>query len=243
MNKTHLGFAVVIVLLIFMGVCYYLSKPIARHIVDKIESAGTNEFELVEITIDEIPPSDVVRAILFYSSGHKLDFRLSSRSKSLPDLYAVKFVDFSVIGDPNEVREIIGRNIPSAWVIGSPDDVKKITNDFRNATRCRSRAACILTDVLWLLSIPLQPIRNTLYKDFRYVYLPSAAWEYYIAGHQMVMTGFTEQWAIFITKSRGYALKFGTEEGPPIRVFGPDYYSSRLGKYLMSLYKKANKHF
>ena len=48
------------------------------------------------------------------------------------------------------------------------------------------------------------------------------------------------RWAIFTTESKGYMLKF-VYDGKIDEIYGPDYYSRKAYKDLMSLYNNAKK--
>ena len=74
---------------------------------------------------------------------------------------------FSVIGDPNGVGKIVGRNIPSDWVIGDFNDAKKLTNDFKNATRCKDLTAKISSAFLGTLRSYLCPLWGKSPRLFR----------------------------------------------------------------------------
>lgn len=205
-----------------------------------------SKFELVKITIDEIPASRV-KAILIYPVNIDI--------KKIPsDLDREKIITnfsqcignwrlpsdlndtvFSVIGDSTEVGRIIGRNIPSDWEIGDFNDVKKITNDFKNASKCKNLSTKISNAFLGILNI----IYILCGKDFPFY--GSEAWDYYYnGGIQTVRTAFEKHYAIFITDYRGYALKFAYEDKVD-GIFGPDYYSRKVYKDLMSLYEKTGK--
>jgi hypothetical protein len=208
-----------------------------------------SQFELVKITIDEIPVSRV-KAILIFPAN--IDVKkipphlnkekvINSFSQGISNWRLPSDLNdtvFSVIGDPNEVGKITGTSIPSDWVIGDFNDVKKITNDFQNATRCKNFSARYLTIILGIYDFVF-----ILWGGNPTDYFGSEAWDYYYnSGVQTVRTDFIKQYAIFITDYRGYALKFAYE-GEMNGIWGPDYYSKCLHKDLGLLYNKKNKNF
>lgn len=78
-----------------------------------------NEYQYSEVTIDNIPKSDIV-AIIFSDSN---------------DLKNAKSI--MLIGEPDEVRQLLGWNIPFTEIVLDYCYVKKITDDFRNTQRTK----------------------------------------------------------------------------------------------------------
>jgi hypothetical protein len=243
-----------VIFICFMGVCFSLLALLiifwGAHIFKKDYLGSYNPAALVNegqwkqdihetnnfakwITIDEIPASEVKAIALvnyYYIHG----------CKSCKEAMAIDINDverFEVIGEPTEVWRIIGRTIPSDWAIGDSCDMKKIMNDFRNATRCKEIVPKLSDGILstFLAYVPIlggNRFEVSVAWDFYNIILHGSSvkdvyWEFPADGY-----------AIFITESREYALKYGIDEST---IYGPDYYSSRLRKDLASLYKNKNR--
>ncbi|MGD0784229.1 MAG: hypothetical protein ABR969_00230 [Sedimentisphaerales bacterium] len=186
------------------------------------------------ITIDEIPPAMNIRAIFLFNNYYFFGCK-SCRDSKIIDMNAIE--KFDVIGDANEVKMLIGRNVPANWVIGDSNYVKKITNDFISSTRCKNIVPKFFDGVLSTL-LAYIPIGNH--------FEISVAWDFYKGINQgspikKMYSGFpADGYAIFIADSKIYALKYGIDERT---IYGPDYYSKKLYKDLKMLYNKKNQSF
>ncbi len=197
------------------------------------------------ITIDEIPPVSDIKGVILLDSYYVKPFG----SRETPSLITAE--RFEVIGDPNEVGKIIDRNIPLDWVISGSNDVKRITDDFRNTTKCKDVPRVDKSSFLKTLLAPFYSYRYgydshawdhyTFAKCFG-VPIKDYYWFFYGQNMRSYCAGCDDPWgwAIFVTETKGYALKYAVESGP-CRIYGPDYYSRRVYKDLMLLRNKAKE--
>ncbi|MCK5615247.1 hypothetical protein KAR91_75990 [Candidatus Pacearchaeota archaeon] len=101
-----------------------------------------NKYQYVEISIDQLPGLDEVEGILFANHYH-------------PEMAHIMIV----VGNPETVEQIIGREIFSDKIINDPSWLYRLISDFANARRVKrgmasdARAVFITTDRAYMLKI------------------------------------------------------------------------------------------